>query len=54
MEEDGRTNRMQEALTLFDQICNSRFFNETSMILFLNKFDLFKEKIPKHPLVNCC
>jgi guanine nucleotide-binding protein subunit alpha len=41
---------MQEALTLFDSICNSRWFIKTSIILFLNKIDIFKEKLLKHPL----
>src|SRR5438046_519090 len=36
---------MQEALTLFDSICNSRWFVKTSIILFLNKIDRFKEKL---------
>jgi hypothetical protein len=35
--EDETTNRMDEALTLFDQICNHPSFRKTSMILFLNK-----------------
>lgn len=35
--EDQNVNRMQEALTLFDSICNSRWFVRTSIILFLNK-----------------
>ncbi|KAH0828029.1 G protein alpha-subunit [Lanmaoa asiatica] len=43
-------NRMQEALTLFDSICNSRWFVKTSIILFLNKIDLFAEKLPNSPL----
>lgn len=42
--EDDKTNRMTEALRLFKEICNSRWFKDTSMILFLNKCDLFKEK----------
>lgn len=41
---------MQEALTLFDSICNSRWFVKTSIILFLNKIDIFKEKLPKRAL----
>jgi guanine nucleotide-binding protein G(i) subunit alpha len=41
---------MQEALTLFDSICNSRWFVKTSIILFLNKIDLFKEKLPLSPM----
>lgn len=48
--EDENTNRMVEALNLFEEICNSRWFRETSMILFLNKRDLFAEKIQKVPL----
>lgn len=34
-----------EALELFDGICNNVYFLESSMILFLNKKDLFAEKI---------
>ena len=48
--EDDTTNRVIEALNLFDEICNSRWFTETSIILFLNKRDLFMEKIQKVPL----
>ncbi|XP_062508564.1 guanine nucleotide-binding protein G(o) subunit alpha-like isoform X2 [Corticium candelabrum] len=43
--EDGATNRLQESWTLFRAICNNRFFMKTSMILFLNKYDLFCEKL---------
>ncbi|KAG0165155.1 guanine nucleotide-binding protein subunit alpha [Apophysomyces sp. BC1015] len=48
--EDESVNRMQEALTLFDSICNSRWFEKTSTILFLNKTDIFKEKLLTSPL----
>jgi hypothetical protein len=48
--EDETTNRIVEALNLFEEICNSRWFRETSMILFLNKRDLFSEKLGKVPL----
>ncbi|KAI9021026.1 G protein alpha subunit [Phycomyces nitens] len=48
--EDETVNRMQEALTLFESICNSRWFSKTSTILFLNKTDLFKQKLPLSPL----
>jgi guanine nucleotide-binding protein subunit alpha len=30
---------------LFDSICNSSWFTNTSMILFLNKVDIFAQKI---------
>ncbi|KAG0042086.1 guanine nucleotide-binding protein subunit alpha [Gryganskiella cystojenkinii] len=48
--EDETVNRMQEALTLFDSICNSKWFIRTSIILFLNKIDRFKEKLPLSPM----
>jgi len=43
--EDATQNRMDEAITLFDEICNNVFFENSSLILFLNKRDLFEEKI---------
>eukprot|EP00924_Labyrinthula_sp_SR-Ha-C_P005125 maker-scaffold_1-snap-gene-22.61-mRNA-1 protein AED:0.01 eAED:0.01 QI:137/1/1/1/1/1/2/133/370 len=42
--EDKSQNRLVEAVDLFDEICNSKWFQETSMILFLNKRDLFEVK----------
>jgi guanine nucleotide-binding protein G(i) subunit alpha len=50
--EDESVNRMQEALALFDSICNSRWFVRTSIILFLNKIDLFREKLTRSPIAN--
>lgn len=44
---------MQESLKLFDSICNNKWFTDTSIILFLNKKDLFEEKIRKSPLTIC-
>lgn len=43
--EDSTMNRMVEAVQLFDEICNNRYFTQSNMILFLNKRDLFEEKI---------
>jgi len=45
-EEDSK-NRMEESLTLWEEICNSQWFVHTGFILFLNKLDLFKEKIKR-------
>lgn len=45
--EDASTNRMIEAINLFDEIVNNRFFVTSAMILFLNKKDLFEDKIKK-------
>ncbi|KAG0258837.1 hypothetical protein BG011_003058, partial [Mortierella polycephala] len=43
--EDKDANQMEEAMMLFDQICNSQWFVDTSIILFLNKMDIFRQKI---------
>jgi len=43
--EAKRTNRMVEALELFRSVCNNRAFANTSIMLFLNKKDIFEEKI---------
>lgn len=50
--EDKDANQISEALMLFDSICNSQWFLDTSMILFLNKIDLFKIKIKHSPIRN--
>jgi GTPase SAR1 family protein len=47
LEEDGVTNRMSEALDLFNQICNEKCLKDTALILFLNKSDIFVEKLKK-------
>ncbi|CAH1961369.1 unnamed protein product [Acanthoscelides obtectus] len=51
--EDEEMNRMVESMKLFDSICNSKWFVTTSIILFLNKKDLFEEKISRSPLTIC-
>ncbi|XP_058809965.1 guanine nucleotide-binding protein G(i) subunit alpha-like [Phymastichus coffea] len=51
--EDEEMNRMIESMKLFDSICNSKWFVDTSIILFLNKKDIFAEKIAKSPLTIC-
>lgn len=48
--EDDAVNRMQEALSLFDSICNSRWFAKTPIVLFLNKIDVFEDKILYTPI----
>uniref|UniRef100_A0A8V0ZIU4 G protein subunit alpha o1 n=2 Tax=Phasianidae TaxID=9005 RepID=A0A8V0ZIU4_CHICK len=53
LHEDETTNRMHESLKLFDSICNNKWFTDTSIILFLNKKDIFEEKIKKSPLTIC-
>lgn len=51
--EDETVNRMDESLKLFDEICNSKWFSDTSIILFLNKSDIFLEKIKTVDLNVC-
>ncbi|KAF7638753.1 hypothetical protein Mgra_00001834 [Meloidogyne graminicola] len=51
--EDETTNRMIESMRLFESICNSRWFLHTSMILFLNKKDIFAEKISFVSIRTC-
>ena len=48
--EDSSQNRMAESLVLFESVVNSRWFQRTSIILFLNKIDVFTAKIPQVPL----
>jgi len=51
--EDDGVNRMQESMMLFEEICNCQWFLETAIILFLNKVDLFYEKITRVDLNVC-
>ena len=51
--EDEEMNRMTESMKLFDSICNNKWFVDTSIILFLNKKDLFEEKI-RHSQLSVC
>lgn len=51
--EDNETNRMHESLQLFKELCNTKWFHNTSFILFLNKKDIFEEKIKRVPLSVC-
>ncbi|NXG17776.1 GNAT3 protein, partial [Grallaria varia] len=51
--EDKEVNRMHESLHLFNSICNHKCFAATSIVLFLNKKDLFQEKITKVHLNIC-
>ncbi|KAL1716006.1 heterotrimeric G protein-like protein alpha subunit A [Schizophyllum commune] len=48
--EEKNQNRMAESLVLFESIINSRWFLRTSIIIFLNKIDVFKLKVHKVPL----
>jgi len=51
--EDEKVNHLVESLNLFENLCSSKWFRENSIILFLNKSDIFKEKIKNIPLTVC-
>lgn len=53
MYEDDSKNRLHDSLELFDEIANSRWFKKTSIILFLNKRDIFAKKILFIDLNEC-
>jgi hypothetical protein len=48
--EDGKTNRLLESVHLFTEIMNSPWFATTPLVLFLNKCDLFADKLRRVPL----
>lgn len=45
--EDNETNRLHEALKLFEDVWSSKFLRASGFILFLNKQDVLKEKIER-------
>eukprot|EP00117_Sycon_ciliatum_P036868 scpid63313/ scgid1701/ Guanine nucleotide-binding protein G(o) subunit alpha 47A len=53
LREDSSVNRMTESLVLFRSILNNRWFEKTSIVLFLNKKDLFEDKLRVSPLSIC-
>ena len=52
--EDEKKNAMHEAVELFREICNSKWFRKSEMILFLNKDDLFREKLRLQISLRSC
>jgi len=53
LREDPTVNRMHESLNLFKNVINNEFLKDTAIILFLNKIDLFREKIERVDLKTC-
>jgi guanine nucleotide-binding protein subunit alpha len=43
---------MQEALMLWESVANSHWFKNSALILFLNKMDLFKQKVAQSPITK--
>ncbi|OAL37215.1 hypothetical protein AYO20_03391 [Fonsecaea nubica] len=48
--EDSSVNRLQEAINLFRDVCESRWFTHSTVQLVFNKTDLFREKLSRSPL----
>ena len=53
LREDLSVNRLQESLIVFREITSGPWFKSINKILFLNKKDLFKEKIQRVD-IRCC
>jgi len=51
--EEDEVNAMHESIRLFQVVIANRYFRNTSMILFLNKADLFDIKIRTKPIKSC-
>jgi GTPase SAR1 family protein len=51
--EDGVTNRIVESLDLFKKTAQSEWFEKSSLILFLNKSDLFRAKLSIVDMSTC-
>jgi len=50
LNEQDTVPRMEEALNLFQSIVNQKQFAKTPIVLFLNKWDLFEQKLKTKPL----
>ena len=53
LREDAGKNRMHESISLFSDISNNPWFTKSAMLLFLNKTDVFGEKIKHSSLKKC-
>ncbi|XP_043909681.1 guanine nucleotide-binding protein subunit alpha-11-like [Protopterus annectens] len=52
LEETSTENRMKESIALFHTILDCKWFNNTSIILFLNKTDILEEKVKTSNVAN--
>lgn len=48
--EDVNANQMHEAFMLFESLVNGEWFKDKPIILFLNKIDIFREKLARSPI----
>jgi len=56
IQEDRKTNRLEESRKIFDTVVNYPVFEQVSFIIFFNKMDLLEEKIKnsEHTLSSYC
>ncbi|EPQ52636.1 G-protein alpha subunit [Gloeophyllum trabeum ATCC 11539] len=52
LEEDARTNRIDDSLQLFTQICSNQLLKKVHLVLFLNKTDVLQAKLASGLKVN--
>jgi guanine nucleotide-binding protein subunit alpha len=52
LEEDPRTNRIDDSLQLFTTTCSNKLLKNASMVLMLNKNDLLKKKLQAGVMVK--
>lgn len=52
LDEDPRTNRVDDSLQLFKQICSNQLLKRAHLVLFLNKTDILKSKLAAGVKVN--
>ncbi|KAI0635765.1 G-protein alpha subunit [Trametes polyzona] len=52
LDEDPRTNRIDDSLQLFKQICSNALLKRAHLVLFLNKTDVLRAKIASGIRVN--
>jgi GTPase SAR1 family protein len=50
LREDPRFNRLEDSRSLFAEVCHQEAFKGRAIIFFLNKTDLFREKLRRSPL----
>jgi len=53
LRENPSVNRMKDSLDLFEETINSKWFYTIDVVLFLNKVDIFKDKLKKTRLDTC-
>lgn len=52
LREEPRQNRLLEAFQLWESVINSKWFQRSTVVLFLNKKDIFRHKLRINPLAR--